>query len=74
MGTLINHDTQSHCHKIIQYLQQGHSLTSLEALNMFGCMRLPARIDDLKRKNFKIKATMIKLDSGKRVASYSLGR
>jgi hypothetical protein len=35
-------------------------------------MRLPARVDDLRKEGHKIITTMIKLDSGKRVASYSL--
>ena len=67
-----NHDTKSQCFNILQHLQNGNSLTSLEALNMFGCMRLPARIDNLRKDGHKIITTMIKLDSGKRVAYYSM--
>jgi len=35
---------------ILDYLQRGNSLTSLEALNLFGCFRLASRINDLKNK------------------------
>ena len=69
---MLTHNTTSQCFNIMQYLHNGNSLTSLEALNMFGCMRLPARVDDLRKEGHKIITTMIKLDSGKRVASYSL--
>lgn len=28
------------CNKILDYLKKGFTITSLEALNMFGCLRL----------------------------------
>ena len=34
---------------IREYLEAGHSITPLEALNKFGCFRLGARIADLKK-------------------------
>ena len=58
--------------KILQWLTNGGTLTPLEALRKFGCLRLGARIYDLSRKGFKIKKEMIKLESGKRVARYSI--
>ena len=33
---------------ILAHLKRGFSLTSMEALNLFGCFRLAARISDLK--------------------------
>ena len=56
---------------ILEYLQRGHSLTPLEALKLFGCFRLGARIWDLK-KAYQIKKTMVEVGKGKRVAQYSL--
>ena len=35
---------------IREYLEAGHSITPLEALEMFGCFRLGAQIFDLKKK------------------------
>ena len=35
--------------QILNYLKGGNTLTPVEALNKFGCMRLGARIYDLKR-------------------------
>ena len=46
-------------------------LTSLKALNMFGCFRLASRISELKRTGEPIEMDMITTMSGKRVAEYS---
>lgn len=40
-------DTQ--CAAILEHLKRHGSITPLEALNWYGCMRLGARIYDLKR-------------------------
>jgi hypothetical protein len=37
--------------RIIEYLKAGYSLTGLEALNLFGTMKLATRISEIKRKN-----------------------
>lgn len=55
---------------ILEALKNGESLTPLEALKRFGCLRLGARIWDLKRKGHKVKKNIIKTASGKRVAQY----
>jgi len=39
---------------ILEYLQEGNPITPLEALREFGCMRLAARIADLKAKGYEI--------------------
>lgn len=44
----------SHKEEIIKYLQSGEKLTPLEALNMFGCFRLGARICELRQKGYNI--------------------
>lgn len=56
---------------ILQHLKKGYSLTPLEALDLFGCFRLGARIWELK-KTHKIKMTMVSVGNGKHVSSYSL--
>jgi hypothetical protein len=60
--------------KIKNHLERGFSITPLEALNLFGCLRLGARIHDLKRApyNMNINSELVTLNSGKRVAQYSL--
>lgn len=45
------------CDRILLYLQQNKSITALDAMREFGCMRLAARINDLRRNNIDIKST-----------------
>ena len=56
---------------ILTYLQSGRSLTPLKALDLFGCMRLGARIWELKAEGYDIEARTLDV-GGKYVASYSL--
>ena len=58
---------------IKHYLQSGHDITPLEALNMFGCMRLSAVIFDLKKEGYNIITKTVKnKGSGKSYASYRM--
>ena len=43
--------------KILSYMQGGGSLTQIEALNMFGCSRLSARILDIKKAGYTVEDT-----------------
>ncbi len=47
-------------------------MTPLEALRTFGCMRLSARVHDLRKKGYDVRSNIITTDSGKRVAQYYL--
>lgn len=59
---------------IITYLQDGNSLTALEALKMFKCFRLASRINEIKNKGHKIKSEIVSdKKTGKRYARYFLG-
>lgn len=62
----------SQCALIKEYLEAGNKLTALDALKLFGCMRLPSRIHDLNKRGMNIKKEMIIVPSGKRVAQYSV--
>ena len=55
--------------RILAYMQDGHRITSLEALKLFGCFRLASRISDLRKTN-DIKDKFVKLSNGKRVKEY----
>ena len=46
--------SQSQNARILRLMQSGNRLTSLEALDKFGCMRLSARILDLKNRGHQI--------------------
>ena len=59
--------------RILAHLRSGHTLTALEALEKFGCMRLGGRIYDLReRHGIVAHKETIKLPNGKHVAQYSL--
>jgi len=52
------------------FLLSGESITASEALNMYGCFRLAARIADLRDESLNIVTEMVTLENGKRVARY----
>ena len=58
--------------QIADYLNKGKKLTTLDALNKFGCFRLASRINDLRNDGINITTKIIKLDNKKQVAQYSL--
>ena len=70
-GTLNFKDTQ--CEQILGWLLTGRSITHLDALDMFGCARLGARIYDLKKLGHNITKIMVKTKTKKHVASYRMG-
>lgn len=59
--------------KIKAHLLSGKSLTALEALKLFDCMRLASRIWDLRVQGLEINKQMI-TRNGKRFAQYSLSK
>jgi hypothetical protein len=56
---------------ILAHLQKGNAITPIEALNMYGCFRLSARIKDLRDQGVPI--TMERVTrAGKSFASYRI--
>lgn len=55
--------------QITNWLTSGKKLTALQALQRFGCMRLAARISELKGFGWDVQRVMIKKD-GKKYAQY----
>ena len=55
------------------WLLNGHSITAPDALQMFGCFRLSARISNLKEQGMNIITEMVEIND-KRIAKYSLKR
>lgn len=74
--TNINENAQSSASqkaRILEYMKQGHSISPMEALNLFGSFRLGARIADLKGEGWLIHTEIVRdPKSGKRYAQYSL--
>lgn len=48
-------DNDSQCKLILFYLKEYGKITAKDALQLCGCMRLAARIHDLRRKGIPIK-------------------
>lgn len=57
--------------QILDHLKSGHSITPLEALDLYGCFRLASRISDLKKDYPQIEKVMVS-KNGKKFASYSM--
>jgi len=57
--------------KILKYLKSNNSIDAIQALNMFECFRLAARIGDLKNAGHKIISKSRK-KNGKRYSEYRL--
>ena len=60
------------CNRILAHLKKGLTITSLEALKLFGCMRLASRISDLRKRGENIVVERINLPNGKTVAQYRI--
>lgn len=48
------------CERIIQYIEETGSITQMDALREFGCMRLASRMCDIKKKGYAVTKTMEK--------------
>lgn len=62
---------KTQCEMVLDYLEQFGSITPLEAFYAFNCMRLGARIADLRERGFLITTEIAK--GGKQYAIYRLG-
>ena len=60
--------------QILAHLRAGNKLTSLEAIRLFGCMRLAAVVYDLRREGHDISGELIPVEVAggkiKRVSQY----
>lgn len=66
------HTNPSQESAILSHLQSGKPLTPIDALNLFGCFRLGARVYSLKKQGHAIITEDYTLPNGKRVARYWL--
>jgi hypothetical protein len=59
--------------RILAYMKAGNRITPIEALNLFQCFRLGARIADIKDDGFDVKSEFVKVGPRKKmVKSYWL--
>jgi hypothetical protein len=64
---------ESQVKKILAWLMSGRDLTSLDALRLFGCFRLAARIKDLEKSGHVISRQMVYVGD-KKVMNYWMSR
>jgi hypothetical protein len=65
-----NHFSQKS--SILIWLENGNSITGMDALRLFNCWALAQRIAELRSEGHVIIANVVKTPSGKRIARYSL--
>ena len=46
------------CERILQYIEENQSITQMDALREFGCMRLASRMSDIKKMGYPVKKEM----------------
>jgi hypothetical protein len=63
-------NTESQSQAILRHMRSGYEITSLEALRLFNCMRLAARIADIKDMGIEIADRWITRDDGVRFKAY----
>jgi len=56
---------------ILRHLENGGALTALDALRLFACNRLAARIGELRQQGHAIRSDAIQMN-GKRFAAYRI--
>lgn len=64
-----NKETESQNALICQHLRNGNSITPMEALDLFGCLRLADRIHDIKGQGFHIESNWVYFN-GKQYKEY----
>ena len=57
---------------ILSHLQNGGTLTPLEAFQLCGTLALHSRISELRERGYGIQMELVRLPSGKHVGQYSL--
>lgn len=57
---------------ILQHMREKGPITPIQALQLYGCFRLAARISELKERGISISTEVASGDNGKHWARYSL--
>ena len=63
-------ESASQCKQIARYMEEGHRITQLDALRLFGCFRLASRIHDLRNQGYIIEKRTVVTNTGKKVCEY----
>jgi hypothetical protein len=65
-------EKRSQTDRIIEWLSDGKEITAVEALNLFGCFRLAARIADIRSRGYDVETTYRITKNGARIAVYRM--
>jgi len=63
---------RSQSDRILEALLDGKKLTALDALEMFGCYRLAARIADIRARGYEVMTSYRVTPNGARIAVYRM--
>jgi hypothetical protein len=61
---------QAQTKRILRDLLRGWKITPLQALKRYSCLRLGARMFDIRRMGIPVESKMVDVGDGKRVAQY----
>lgn len=51
---MVNNMKMAQCDRILKYIEENGSISSLEAMQEFGCMRLASRMCDIKKMGYTV--------------------
>jgi hypothetical protein len=58
--------------RVLRHLESGQTITALESLPLFNCLRLAAVVHRLRQEGHSIETEMVTTRSGKRIARYRM--
>ena len=64
--------SKSQTERILDWMLQGHAITPIDALNLFGSFRLGARIAEIKARGYLVYSEFVTTPNGKKVKQYHL--
>ena len=67
----MNKPNKSVASKLLAHLEKGRSVTTLEALKLWGCIRIPNRVCDLRKEGHNIISEPVRIN-GKNLVRYWL--
>ena len=62
--------SKSQAEKILDYMLSGNAITPIEALDLFGCFRLAARISEIKARGYLVYSEFVTTNTEKKVKQY----
>jgi hypothetical protein len=62
--------TMTQNEEILEFMQEGKAITPVTALELFGCFRLAARINDLRAEGWEIHGEWVEREGRRRTVRY----